>query len=268
MSGREYRAKKRLGQNFLISAKAIGEIVALVEAKKNDTIIEIGPGKGALTIPLAETGAELFAVEFDRDLAPMLESELARFHRARVINMDFLRFQPESHNLSSFKLVGNLPYNITSPVLEWCVKYRHSIKSAVLMMQRELAARVCASPGGRDWSPLSIFTQLRFTARRALEFGPEDFSPRPQVHSSVVLLSPRQDSPPDIPDGFETLVRASFRQRRKQLVNNLVPEIVGTADELRVLLDNLKLKPSARAEELSIELFLKLTGAIAEATIR
>ena len=136
------------------------------------------------------------------------------------------------------------------------------------MMQRELAARVCASPGGRDWSPLSIFTQLNFEVRSVLEFGPEHFSPQPQVHSSVILLTPKQGFTADLPAGFETVVRASFRQRRKQLVNNLVPDILSTPSELRNLLDNLELKPSVRAEELSIELFLKLTAAIEGATIR
>jgi len=268
MTNQTYRAKKRLGQHFLINAQTIYDIVSYVDADKEDTIIEIGPGKGELTLPLADSGAELFAVEFDRDLAPLLEKSIIGFDNARVINMDFLKFKPEDHRLSSFILVGNLPYNITTPVLEWCVRYRRSIKVAVLMMQRELAARVCAGPGSRDWSPLAIFTQLYFDTKRVMEVGPEDFSPRPEVQSSVVLLTPLVDTErPDyaflgIPSFFEDLVRASFKHRRKQLVNNLVPDFVPTTGEYYELIDQIDLYPTVRAEELTIEQFLKLTTAI------
>ena len=124
-----HRPKKRFGQHFLISDSVIIEIISLIEPATGDCILEIGPGQGALTIPLAQSGADVIAVEFDRDLVPILRRNLKSFENVTVIEQDFLKFNPVAANLARFKLVGNLPYNITSPVLDWALRYRDRIEN-------------------------------------------------------------------------------------------------------------------------------------------
>lgn len=257
-----HRPKKRFGQHFLESDSVIKKIIAFVRPSPGDCIVEIGPGQGSLTWPLARSGAEITAVEFDRDLVPMLRRDFEEFDNVTIIEQDFLKFDPVAANLTRFKLVGNLPYNITSPVLDWLVKYRDRIDLSVLMMQREIAARVTATPGGRDWSPLSIFMQIHFETKRSLEVGPEHFSPPPDVHSTVVTLTPKKSVRIRQMEKFEQVVRAAFTRRRKQLVNNLVPGIVPSNEQLCMILDELDLVHTIRAEEISIEQFLMLTESI------
>jgi 16S rRNA (adenine1518-N6/adenine1519-N6)-dimethyltransferase len=256
MSG--YHAKKRLGQNFLISQSIIDRIVGLVVPGPGRPVIEIGPGRGALTVPLAKSGAEIWAVEFDRDLVGYLSKLLASHLNARVINADFLGFEPDPNQLPQFCLVGNLPFNITSPVIDWCVRYHKRITTAVLMVQDELAARLAGSPGSKDWSPLSIFTQLHFEVQRRFTVPPSSFQPAPKVTSAVITLAPRT-SVVHLPEGFETVVRTAFKHRRKQLVNNLVPGLVPDAAAARDLMAEVSLDPTTRAEQVTIEQFLELT---------
>jgi 16S rRNA (adenine1518-N6/adenine1519-N6)-dimethyltransferase len=253
------RPKKRLGQHFLKSPEVVARVVDIVRPEPGDTIIEIGPGRGALTMPLANSGANVVAVEFDREAAAYLEHRLASCLRVRIINQDFLTFEPAALGLTAFKLVGNLPYNITSPVVEWTTARRETIIMACFMVQKEMAARLSASPGGRDWSPLSIFTQLHFDVEHRFDIGPEHFQPSPRVVSSVITLRPGK--PPQIPHParFEKLVRSAFRQRRKLLVNNLVPGTIPDLKTARAILRELNLHEKCRAEELSTAQFLTLT---------
>lgn len=257
-----YHPKMRLGQHFLTSTDIIDRIIAVINPTAGDIIVEIGPGRGALTLPLAESGAGLVAIEFDEDVIGHLRKLLKGRDNVRLINTDFLTFEPDPDRLGSFVLIGNLPYNITSPVMDWCYRHRESISRAVFMIQRELARRIAGRPGSRDWSPLSIFTQLWFDVRICFDVSPDAFQPPPEVTSSVIELTPRQA--PDIPDyeRFERLVRQAFVHRRKQLVNNLTPELVASIDEIHAILDNLGLKRSVRAEELSLEMFLTLTDRL------
>jgi 16S rRNA (adenine1518-N6/adenine1519-N6)-dimethyltransferase len=253
-----YHAKKRLGQNFLTSDKIIQRIVDLTEAGPQSRVIEIGPGRGALTLPLAESGAELWAVEFDRDLIPYLSKLLRTFDRVRIVSGDFLEFVPDPRELPDFVLVGNLPYNITSPVIDWCVRYCDRIQKAVLMVQAELAARLAATPGSKDWSPLSIFAQTRFRVADQFLVSPKHFRPAPQVTSAVIELTPLPDRD-DLPPLFFDIVRASFKQRRKLLLNNLVPNIVADASALRKALEDCAIPATMRAEQMTVTQFLKLT---------
>lgn len=257
-----YRSKKRLGQNFLQSAKVIERIIDLVQAGPSDTVVEIGPGRGALTEPLAESGAHLVAVEFDRDLAPRLRKSLRDYDNLSVIQQDILDFDPAAQVTGNFILVGNLPYNITSPVLEWVTEHRRSIRRAILMMQREVAARVAGSPGSKDWSPLSIFTQLHFDVSVEFTVPPGAFRPPPRVTSAVVLLSPRKAVHIDHPDAFESVVRQSFAQRRKLLVNNL-DDLTGVPpSRLRQQLADIGLPHDIRAEQMTISDFIRLTSRL------
>ena len=259
-----YRAKKRLGQNFLRSKAIVDRVLGLVAPGKNDTVVEIGPGRGALTVPLAESGAAVWAVEFDRDLMLYLSALLASYPNVRLINGDFLDFDPTAEKLDRFKLVGNLPYNITSPVLDWCVRYRERVECVVLMVQRELGARIAGSPGSKDWSPLSIFIQSVFRVEKCFDVAPSHFTPAPKVTSTVLRLTPYPE--PLVPDSalFEKVVRASFQHRRKLLVNNLVPEIIPDGITAAEVLCAVGLGGKTRAEEVTIEQFLRLTTELVE----
>jgi len=257
-----YHAKKRLGQNFLKTDSIIEWVVSLVDPKPDDTIVEIGPGRGALTLPLAESGASVWAVEFDRDLIGYLTALMSKQINVRLIHADFLSFDPASIPGEKFKLIGNLPFNITSPVIDWCLRHRARIACAVLMVQKELGARIAASPGGKDWSPLSILTQIVFDVEQAFDVAASHFHPRPEVTSTVLRLAPRTGAQYELPISFERVVRASFRQRRKLLVNNLASEVTVNSSELASIMAECGLPGTARAEEVGIEKFLALTEAL------
>lgn len=257
-----YHAKKRLGQNFLKTKPVIDRVVSLVAPEPKDVIVEIGPGRGALTLPLAESGATIWAVEFDRDLMGYLTSLLSKHPNVHLVNDDFLKFDPDLEKLDDFKLVGNLPYNITSPVLDWCLKYQTRILRAVLMVQRELGARIAASSGTRDWSPLSIFTQSAFEVESVFDVAPSHFHPRPEVTSSVLKLTPRPINPAVATGQFERVVRMSFLHRRKTLANNLVPDLIPNTSFAQEILAEIGLPVKIRAEEVSIDRFLTLTAVL------
>lgn len=254
-----YHAKKRLGQNFLKSDSVIKNIIDVINPKSNDKIIEIGPGRGALTMPLADSKAEIIAVEFDRDLIGYLNKLFEKYDNVKIINDDFLKYKPE---ITGYKLVGNLPYNLSSPVLEWVTINRESIKSAFLMVQREVAQRIASSHGSKDWSPLAIFIQLYFDISACFDIPPEHFQPIPQVTSQLIKLSPKVEI--DVKDfaAFERVVRQSFTRRRKTLLNNLVPKIIPDAATADMIFTKLEFVNKCRAEQISIEQFLKLTNQL------
>ncbi len=257
-----YHAKKRLGQNFLKSDEIIARIIDLLAPLENRRIVEIGSGRGALSLPLAQAGALLWAIEFDRDLQGYLKKLLRKFDNAKIIPVDFLTFDPESEQLSDFSIVGNIPYNITSPVIDWCVKYHDRLDRVVLMVQKEPGHRLAASPGSKAWAPISIFAQWYFDIEVCIEVPPESFVPPPAVSSAVIRLTPIAEPPAKLTPEFEKLVRQSFTQRRKTLVNNLVPVIIPDAQAANRILETVGLKPACRAEEISIEQFLKLTNTL------
>lgn len=254
-----FRAKKRFGQNFLVSNEIIGKIVDGIAPIPSETIVEIGPGAGALTIPLAESGAKIIAVEFDRDLFNHVKESLKNFANVSVLQKDFLKFEPAEFRLSYFKLCGNLPFNITSPVIDWIVIHRSNIQKAVIMMQKEVALRLASKPGSKDWSPLAIFTQLHFDINILFNVGPQHFKPSPKVTSAVVELIPKVSKEIHNYSEFEQLVRESFKQRRKQLLNNLVPAVIPTVPEAEEIFGKLGFNRKVRAEEIATEQFLELT---------
>ncbi len=253
------RAQKKLGQNFLISQEIIAKIIDIISPRPSETVLEIGPGKGALTIPLAESGATIVAVEFDRQLCHYLEQALKSRANVTVIQKDFLKFIPAEYGLASFKLCGNLPFNISSPVIEWIVGHRTMIKKAVIMIQKEVALRLASKPGGKEWSPLAIFTQLHFDIDYRFSVKPEHFRPSPEVTSAVVELNPKENTEIEHYTGFEKLVRGSFKQRRKQLINNLVPAIIPTVKAAEEIFQQLGFQRNVRAEEIDTPEFLELT---------
>ncbi len=255
-----YHAKKRLGQNFLKSPEVIQRIIDEVDHSAGKPVIEIGPGRGALTHPLAESGVDLLAVEFDRDLVGYLEKLVRKFDNATILHADFLTFEPDAERYPKFTLLGNLPYNITSPVMDWCDRYHERIETAVFMVQEELALRLSGSPGSKNWSPLSVMTQMLFDVDFRFRVSAKAFRPPPKVTSAVVKLTPRETVIDTAADAVRQVVKASFKQRRKLLVNNLVPETIPTVEQAREILDNLGLDRSCRAEQVTIEQFLALTS--------
>jgi 16S rRNA (adenine1518-N6/adenine1519-N6)-dimethyltransferase len=253
-----HKPQKRFGQHFLSDECTLDRIVRLINPTAADTIVEIGPGEGVLTIPLAKSGARLLTVEFDRDLIAPLARKLAAYPKARVIEQDFLQFSPDEIS-GSFTLVGNIPYNITSPIIDWCARYADRLSKVVLMMQREMARRICGRPGTKDWAPISIFTQLAFDVHYEFEVPPSAFTPPPEVHSAVISMIPKTARPSIDMAKFERVVRAAFEHRRKLLVNNLVPEIVPTAAEHAKYLSAIGAREDCRGEQVSIEQFVRLT---------
>lgn len=254
-----YHAKKRLGQNFLKSETVISKIIDTIAPSKADNIIEIGPGQGALTQRLVESGANIIAVEFDSDMIRYLDKQFRSAENITLLNTDILTYTP---TMTNYKLVGNLPYNITSPVLDWTVKHHADIKSVFYMMQKEVAERVSSSPGSRDWSPLALFTQLYFDIEIVFNISPKHFSPPPKVTSSLVQLTPVKIIEIDNFKLFDMVVRQSFSQRRKTLVNNLSPQLVSDSTVLKAVLTDIGLDTRVRAEQMSTESFLKLTSVL------
>jgi len=257
------RAKKRFGQHFLISDSIIQSIVNLVEPDDDMPIIEIGPGRGALTIPLSQKNAEVLAVEYERSAYRYLKDTI-NDSKVTFINKDFLALTDDDIRFKKYKLVGNLPYNITSPVIDWAVRHHGEISMAVFMLQKEVALRLTSSAGSRHWSPIAIMTQLYYDVEYCFDVSPQNFKPPPKVNSAVVKLTPKKKVPVRHYREFEKVVRSSFRQRRKLLVNNLVPEIIENTKMARDLVKQMGLKENIRAEEVSTDIFFELTERLIE----
>lgn len=254
MSG--YRAKKRFGQNFLKSPEIIDKIIKAIDPHADEQIIEIGAGRGAITYPLAESQANVTAIEFDNDLIGYLTKLLSKHPKVQLIHTDFLLYQPD---FKPYKLVGNLPYNITSPVIDWACKNKKSITSAFFMTQKEVALRISATPESKDWSPLAIFTQLYFDIEVLFHISAKHFSPPPKVESSLIKLEPKREIVIEHEDLFELIVRSAFLTRRKTLLNNLLESFQVESSDLKKIFSECEISEKVRAEQISIENFLKLT---------
>lgn len=216
------RARKRFGQNFLIDPSVCQRIVDSLALKPADRVVEIGPGHGALTELLMEQLDSATAVELDRDLIPMLR---ARFENLDVVQADVLDLNlAELLGDTGTRLVGNLPYNISSPLLIALLPHAHRLRDATFMLQREMAARLVAQPSTKAWGRLGVQIQLDFEVDWLLDVPPESFNPAPKVHSAVIRLRPRPRSDvPDLADRalFGRLLTAAFNARRKTLRNAL-----------------------------------------------
>jgi len=259
------RAKKSLGQHFLNDPSIIAEIIDALKPLPEEKVLEIGPGRGALTVPLLNTGAQVTAVELDRVLAPEMAAELERFGNFKIFEADILRFDPAALGLKRFAVVGNLPYNITTPVMDWLFKYNDRISRAILMMQKEVAERVISPPGRKSRSTLSVLTELYFDSRMVIKVPPESFDPPPQVHSAVVLLTHHgHDFGIKGAERFRKFVRNCFAAKRKSLLNNLNSAYPLPRQVLeKIINDNLE-KAGIRAEQLSLQDFIKLSQKIFE----
>jgi 16S rRNA (adenine1518-N6/adenine1519-N6)-dimethyltransferase len=256
-----HRARKRFGQNFLQDDGIIYSIVALINPGPDMHVIEIGPGLGALTIPLLRNLDQLDLLEIDRDLVAYWDQK--HLNGLKVIEGDALKFdflewaQNRSEKKGFCKVVGNLPYNISSPLLFHLVSAASKIDEQVFMLQAEVVERMVAEAGSSDFSRLSVMLQARYDMELVLEVPPEAFDPQPKVNSAVVRMIPRQDF--DLSDAqwsaLEQVVAAAFSQRRKMLRTNLQ----AFAEKLN--LTELELK--ARAQDITVERYIEWAKVLA-----
>lgn len=256
-----HRARKRFGQNFLHDSGVIYSIVAAINPSENMHVIEIGPGLGALTKPLLSNLNHLDLLEIDRDLvAYWNEQNLADLNviEGDALKFDFLEWanaRPANGGLC--KVVGNLPYNISSPLLFHLVAAAHAIDEQVFMLQAEVVERMVSKAGGSEFSRLSVMLQARYDMEQVLEVPPEAFDPQPKVNSAVVRMIPRRDfSLSDAQwNALEKVVAAAFSQRRKMLRTNLS----AFADRLSLSESELK----ARAQDIPVERYIEWAKTLA-----
>jgi len=255
-------AKKSFGQNFLTDESFIRKIVDATRLSKDDTVVEIGPGRGALTRHLVEQAGRVIAIELDSGLVPLLERELKGRSNFEVVQADVLKF-----DLSSFaedkaiKLVANLPYYISTAVLQRLIEQRQVFSDMVLMFQREVVDRIIAEPGNSERGYLTILVEAVFDIEKLFDVPPSAFKPAPQVWSSVVRITPKETDPSLVrrEKQFERLIGASFRQKRKTIANNLKAAAAElSVSDVNLLLIQSGIDPKRRAETLTIDEWITL----------
>ncbi len=262
MTDDSHRHRKRFGQHFLVDDYAIDSIVERVGARAGEFVLEIGPGAAAITVPLLDTGCELGVVEIDRDLAADLTRRFAErpnftLYCADILTFDFALLAVKSPR---WKVVGNLPYNISTPLLLRLIEHGGLWSSLVVMVQREVAERLAAAPGGKDYGRLSIAVQRRCDVYRCLDLGPDSFDPPPKVDSTVLELRPRVETlTAAAATWLDEVVRVAFSARRKTIANALRHY----ADE--ATLRTCGIAPTSRAAELSVEDYVRLAAATGRA---
>jgi 16S rRNA (adenine1518-N6/adenine1519-N6)-dimethyltransferase len=250
-------AKKHLGQNFLHDRSVVDRIVLAVDPQPGDGIVEIGPGQGALTFPLLRRHGALTAIEFDRDLLQPLAAAAQAHGALTLIAADALTVDfTELADGGQLRLVGNLPYNLSSPILFHALDHAASIRDMHFMLQKEVVERMAADPGSKVYGRLSVMLQAYCAVTPLFTVGPGAFRPAPKVDSAVVRLVPREADAVGIEDParFAAIVRAAFGQRRKTLRNALD----GVVDSSRMLAAGVR--PDARAEQLHVADFIKLAN--------
>ena len=245
-------SKPKLGQHFLVDIQVIQDIMEVARPRAGDHFVEIGPGHGALTAPLLGSGVNVHAVEFDPVLAKELHQDLP--HEAlTVYQADALQFDYSALEASGLRLIGNLPYYISTPLLFRLLESAAQFRDMTVMLQREVAERLCASPGSRRYGRLTVMAAAHCRAELCFTVAAEAFRPPPGVESAVVRLTPDSRHRIHSPDAFESLVRQAFSQRRKQIGNALG----GLADKERIRAAGID--PAVRAEQIGVAEYLRLS---------
>ncbi len=254
-----HRARKRFGQHFLHDRNVIERILRVIDPQPEDRLLEIGPGRGALTWPLLERCDRLTVIELDRDLAPMLEREAGGRGELEVINADILTFDLSAiADGRKFRLVGNLPYNISTPLMFRLLGFAELITDMHFMVQKEVAQRIVAAAGEDHYGRLSVMLQASCDCDRLFDVAPGCFRPPPKVQSSVIRLRPLDPPRADLGDAanFSAVVQAAFGQRRKTVANSLKSLID------RDTIIDCGIDPGLRAENLGIAEFAKLSNTL------
>jgi 16S rRNA (adenine1518-N6/adenine1519-N6)-dimethyltransferase len=272
------RPSKSLGQHFLIHQATARRIVATIHPEPGDVVVEIGAGLGALTVPLSTSGARVIAVEIDPELAAFLWRQFKAKSGEQTVSVeckDILKLDLaglQDRFQKKLKIIGNLPYNISSPVMFKLMEEADCIQEAVLMLQDEVAERVLAGPGSKDNSILSIMTAYHSERKRLMRVKPSQFHPPPKVESQVISLKFRACPliPKIEPPYLLEVVKAAFSHRRKTLRNSLLASSLAdlTPDSVSSLLHEAAIEPRLRAESLSLEDFLRLAQALSKESQR
>lgn len=261
--------QKKFGQNFLIDPHVLDKIIRAAQIQKEDTVLEIGPGIGTMTQYLAEAAGQVIAVEIDENLIPILQETLSAYDNVHVIHEDILNVDiralvQEYHGGKPIKVVANLPYYITTPIIMGLFEQHVPVDSITVMVQKEVAERMQAGPGTKDYGALSLAVQYYAEAYLVANVPPNCFIPRPKVGSAVVRLTVHQTPPVKVKNEklMFALIRASFNQRRKTLLNGLnnSPEISYSKEEIGKALEDLGLSPSVRGEALTLGQFGELAN--------
>ena len=265
--------QKKFGQNFLIDSNVLESIIRGAEITKDDFVLEIGPGIGTMTQYLCEAARQVVAVEIDKMLIPILEDTLSEYDNVEVINQDVLKVDikslaEEKNNGKPIKVVANLPYYITTPIIMGLFESGVPIDSITIMVQKEVADRMQTGPGSKDYGALSLAVQYYATAKVILNVSATCFMPRPNVDSAVIKLTRHKE--PTVNEADEKLmfkiIRASFNQRRKTLVNGLKnsPELSFSKEQIVKAIEKIGKPETIRGEALTLEEFAELANAFTE----
>lgn len=263
--------QKKYGQNFLIDSHVLEKIMDAAEIGKDDCVVEIGPGIGTMTQYLAERAGEVVAVEIDKNLIPILTETLADYKNVSIINEDILkvdlnRIVEEKNGGKPVKIVANLPYYITTPIIMGLFENHVPVKSITVMVQKEVADRMQVGPGTKDYGALSLAVQYYAKPEIVAIVPPNCFIPRPNVASAVIRLTCHEKKPVEVKDekGMFALIRASFNQRRKTLANSLsnAQNLSLTREQVTEALESMQLSPTIRGEALTLEQFAVLADIL------
>lgn len=263
--------QKKFGQNFLIDSNVLENIVEAAGITKDDFVLEIGPGIGTMTQYLCESARQVLAVEIDKMLIPILEDTLSEYDNVEVINQDVLKVDikslvEEKNAGKPIKVVANLPYYITTPIIMGLFESKVPIDSITIMVQKEVADRMQTGPGSKDYGALSLAVQYYADAKVMLNVSATCFMPRPNVDSAVIKLTRHQEPPVAVKDEslMFRIIRASFNQRRKTLVNGLKnsSELDFSKEEITEAIKSIGKEENIRGEKLTLEEFAKLSNAL------
>ncbi len=256
--------RKRFGQHLLNNQITIANIVNVIQPKKEESLVEIGPGRGAITIPILKLVENLHAIEIDQDIAKEVQEECKNIgnliiHQVDVLNFDFRNIANENKNI---RLFGNLPYNISTPLLFHLIEFSDLISDMHFMLQKEVVDRITAPAGHSNYSRLSVMMQSHYKVESLFDISPDQFSPPPKVNSSFMRLMPTHEYQNQIKDKivFSKLIEAAFQQRRKTIKNSLA-NIVSEEH-----LINANIQPSQRPQEISIQQYIKLSNQLPRLT--
>lgn len=267
----QFTFQKKYGQNFLIDSNILDKIIESAQISKEDCVLEIGPGIGTMTQRLAEEAGEVVAVEIDRHLIPILEDTLSGYDNVTIINEDILKVDinkivEEQNDGMPVKIVANLPYYITTPIIMALFEKHIPLKSVTVMVQKEVADRMLVGPGTKDYGALSLAVQYYARPEIIAKVPAACFMPRPNVDSAVVRLTRYEDPPVRVEDEayLFAIIRASFNQRRKTLVNGLINagNIGVSRGQVEKVLGDMQLSVMVRGEALTLEQFADLSNRL------
>lgn len=267
----QFNFQKKFGQNFLIDTHVLDKIIGAAGITKEDMVLEVGPGIGTMTQYLCENAREVVAVEIDKNLIPILEDTLSAYENVSVINGDILKVDinqivQERNGGKSIKVVANLPYYITTPIIMGLFESHVPIENITVMVQKEVADRMQVGPGTKEYGALSLAVQYYADPYIVANVPPNCFMPRPKVGSAVIRLTTHKEPPVQVKNEafLFQLVRASFNQRRKTLVNGLTnaPDITATKEEILGALERMGMSPTVRGETFGLKEFAMLANEL------